>query len=108
MRRLTDEQVIEMRAQYPGKTTRELAAEYKIDQENIRKAISGIAYSHLPGAKPITRIRSGRLPRLTKEQVNYIRSTYPRKTQRQLAYEMGISASLINRIILRRQYKDIE
>ena len=109
---LTESQVIEMRDLYPKMSTVELAKKYKTSSVNIRYAIIGKTWKHLPGYKKLIKNnralgeKMGR-SKLTEIQVLEIRSKYPEKTKAQLAREYNVGHSMICCIVNRKNWTHI-
>mgnify|MGYP001608246603 CR=1 FL=1 len=112
MSSLTEEQVIEIRSLYPKKSTVELAKIYGTASSNIRDAIVGNTWQHIPGFKPLIKKnralgeKMGR-SKLTEKQVLEIRSKYPHKTGPELSKEYGVGYAMIYSIIKRNSWKHI-
>lgn len=112
MSRLTESQVMEIRSIYPTKSTVELAKIYGTAPGNIRDAINGKTWKHLPGCRRLIRHnpafgeKSGRR-KLSEDQIREIRSKYPEMTGPQLAKEYGVSHRNIYCIIKRRNWTHI-
>jgi hypothetical protein len=99
MRHNSEEDVIAIRAAYPAKRLEELAKEYGCTIGAIRRIITGRTHPDIPGAKPLVRQHIRRKGILTPEQVKYVRSQCPPRTNASLAHELGVSHSAIDRIV---------
>lgn len=110
--KLTEENVIDIRNEYPKKSTIQLSKEYGVKPSNIRHAIIGKTWKHLPGAKKLNRFnrangeRMGR-SKLTEKQVKEIRGKYPSINGPQLAKEYGISHRNVYCIVKHKNWTHI-
>ena len=109
---LTEEKVIQMRELYPKMSTVELSKKYGTSPGNIRNAIIGKTWKHLPGYKILIKKnralgeKMGR-SKLTETQVLEIRSKYPEKTKAQLAREYCVGHAMICCIVNRKNWTHI-
>lgn len=112
MSKLTEENVLYIRAEYPKKSTWELSKELGINHSNISKAIQGITWKHVAEHKdvasknPAKGIKHAKC-KLSENDVREIRAKYPRKNGLELAIEYGMSHGNIYAIINRRIWKHI-
>lgn len=96
----------------PTEITEELSKIYGTAPGNIRDAITGKTWGHLPGEKKLkTKNRAlgekmGR-SKLTESQIHEIRSSYPSKSGPELANEFKIGHAMIYNIIKRKNWKHI-
>lgn len=110
--RLSNNDVLNIRASYPQKSTVELANEYDTTPFCINCVVSGKTWKHLPGAKKIIKEnravgeKMGR-SKLTRESVLEIREKYPQKTGPELAKEYGVGHAMIYSIIKRKSWGHI-
>lgn len=112
MTKLTEEQVLRIRNEYPRKSTVELGKEFRVSPGNIRDAINGKNWKHLPGAKKLIKFnralgeKMGR-SKLTDLQVLEIRGKYPSIKAPKLAEEYGVGHAMIYNIVKRKNWTHI-
>lgn len=109
---LTEQCVIEARNSYPEMSTVDLAKKYGTASGNVRDAIIGRTWKHIPGAKPLNRNnralgeKTGR-SKLTQKQVIEITEKYPKINGPRLAKEYGVGHAMIYNIVKRKNWTHI-
>lgn len=102
--RLTDEQVLYARANYPEYTYQEIATHLMVSKKTIMNIVHGKIFKDLQGD-----VRTEPTPRksgsLTDEQVKEIRTSSD--TQQVLGDKFGVSRTLISMIISRNRYGNV-
>ena len=110
-RKLSDEQVVEIRNRYAnGETQTALAIEFGVSHQTIGAIVRGKTYKDVPG--PLTKNCRGtqrsKLRKFSDEQVFQIRNRYAsEETLTALATEFGASISAIRNIVTGKTYKDL-
>ena len=108
--RLTEETVLDIRKRAAeGEMYTEIAEEYGLSDSTVRFCAIGKTYKSLPG--PISPLhRQPRVGRFTNKQIRAIRQKCYRgeETQREIAKRLGVSESLISRIVNKQRYVYVE
>lgn len=108
-RKLTDEQVIEIRTS--DKSTRSLAIKYGIGYDAIRKARMGITYKHVNDSdnEYVMHVSTPRnFNRIfTPEQVHKIREMGKSMTKTKIANKFFVHVSVISRILSGERYRNV-
>ena len=106
--RLSNDEVVEIRSRYARGGVRQidLAREFGIARENIRRLIRGESYQDVGGQRSRPGREHGR--KLTLDQVAEIRAQVAknRKTLFELSAEFGMSTSTLSNIVRWKTYKE--
>ena len=108
--RMTNETILEIRQRaFAGEQYESIALSLGIEGGCARNCAIGKTYKSFPG--PIsTKRKLNRPRRFTDEQVRSIRQRSYRgeETQREIAKRLGVSESLISRIVNKKRYTDVK